>query len=243
LRIVKGPNVKKLPILAAAAALAMSAAPAIAGTTGNVVVTWNVQPAATLTMHTNYNNTGAFAGAGTFNIYTNNNSGTTGACNSGTAPTQADGTDAFGQITPDPVKVTDCLFANAVNLNVVTTSTNWNLTEQVTAGSIPAGYFLCALPNGTFSFAANPAGNLAVAQTTRTAATTPSVTSAATCTGAPANGHNIVAASSDNLANADTNATVAAGTNIGLDYELAVPVNAPTLASGSATITYTLVAN
>jgi len=213
----------------------------MAGTTGNVVVTWNVQPAATLTMHTNYNNTGAFAGAGTFSIFTNNNGGTTGACNSGAAPTQADGTDAYGQITPDPSKVTDCLFANAVNLNVVTTSTNWNLTEQVTAGSIPANYFLCALPNGTFSFAANPAGNLAVAQTARTAATTPSVTSAATCTSA--NGHNIVAASADNLANADPNATVAAGTNIGLDYELAVPANAPTLASGSATVTYTLVAN
>ncbi len=232
---------KKLPILAVAAAFAMSAAPAIAATSGNVVVTWNVQPAATLTMHTNYNSSGAFAGAATFNIYTNNNTGTTGACNSGTAPTQADGTDAFGQITPDPVKVTDCLFANAVNLNVVTTSTNWNLTEQVTAGSVPAGYILCGLPNGSFAFGTNPSGNLAVAQTTRTGAVS-GITSAATCTGAPANGQNI-STTSANLASADANSTVAAGTNIGLDYELAVPANAATLASGSATITYTLVAN
>jgi len=219
----------------------MSAAPAVAGTSGNVVVTWNVQPAATLTMHTNYNSSGAFAGASTFNIYWTSNGGTTGKCNSGTAPTQADGTNAFGQITPDPVNVTDCLFANAVNLNVVTTSTNWNLSEQVTAGSIPAGYFLCALPNGTFSFASNPAGNLAVAQTTRTAAVG-AITSAATCTGSPANGQNI-STTSANLASADANSTVAAGTNIGLDYELAVPANAATLPSGSATVTYTLVAN
>jgi hypothetical protein len=241
LRIVKGPNVKKLTLLAAAAALAMSAAPAFAATSGNVVVTWNVQPAATLTLHTNYNNTGAFAGAGTFSILTNNNGGTTGACNSGTAPTQADGTNAYGQITPDPSKVTDCLFGNAVNLNVVTTSANWNLTEAVTAGSIPAGYFLCALPNGTFSFASPPAGNLSVTQTTRTtAASVPSVTSAATC--GTASGQSI-STTSANVVNGDTNPTQAAGTNIGLDYVLAVPANAATLASGTATVTYTLVAN
>ena len=231
---------KKLSIAAVAAMLVVSSAPAFAGTTGNVVVTWNVTPAATLTMHTNYSGTGAFAGAATFNIYTNNNGGTTGACNSGAAPSQADGTDAYGQITPDPTKVTDCLFANAVNLNVVTTSTNWNMTEQVTAGSLPGGYVLCALPNGTFSFASAPAGNLAVAQTTRTAGTEPSVTNAASC--GTANGQ-VVSVASANVVNADGNATIAAGTNIGLDYELAVPANAPTLPSGTATVTYTLVAN
>jgi hypothetical protein len=240
LRIVKGPNVKKLTLLAAAAALAMSGAPAIAATSGNVVVTWNVQPAATLTLHTNYNSSGAFAGASTFSIFTNNNGGTTGACNSGTAPTQADGTNAYGQITPDPVKVTDCLFANAVNLNVVTTSANWSLSEQITAGSLPASYVLCALPNGTFSFSTAPAGTLSVVQTTRTAATTPSVTTAASC--GTASGQSI-STTSANVVNADTNPTQAAGTNIGLDYELAVPANAATLASGTATVTYTLVAN
>lgn len=231
---------KKLSLLAAAAALTMSAAPAFAATSGTVVVKWNVTPAATLTLHTNYNSTGAFAGAAAFNIYTNNNGGTTGACNSGTAPSQVDGTNDFGQITPDPVKVTDCLFANAVNLNVITTSANWNLSEKITAGTLPAGYTLCALPNGTFTFATPPAGNLAVAQTARAAAVA-GITTAATC--ASAGSGQSIDTTGANVVSADTNPTQAAGTNIGLDYELAVPINASALPAGSATVTYTLVAN
>ncbi len=228
---------KKLLAIAALLSLALPALPSAAATvTKTVTVKWNTQAVATLNVHTDYSATGAFgAAAGT--ILSNLNGGA-GLCTA-TDPTNADLTVDFGSVTPDVgVNYTDCMYKNAVNAQVVTSSTNWGLTAQVTTGAVPADTELCALPNGFASFPASAAA-LPVAQTARVAA--PSIVSVAAC---PA-GNVIIGAASATLAT-ETNAfSSASPANIGHDLELVLkPLAAASAGAGTVTVvTYTLTAN
>jgi len=142
-------------------------------------------------------------------------------------------------VTPDVgINYTDCMYKNAVNAQVVTSSTNWGLTAQVTTGSVPADTELCALPNGFASFPTNAAA-LPVAQTARAAA--PAIVSVAAC---PA-GDLAINGTSATMAT-ETNAfSSASPANIGHDLELVLKPLAA--ASGGSptqvTVTYTLTAN
>lgn len=224
-------NHKRIAALALLAALAYSAAPASAAVTktGTINVKWNTQLLATLNLYTNYDSTGTGLQAnGTILANTNGGSGTCSATDTGAVQ----GTVNFGNVSADAVKATDCMYENAVNAVANTNSTNWTLTE---AATMPAGYGLCALPNGTASFPF-AAGALPATQTTRTtAASVPSNTSTTTCaTGSfiSAAGFTVGSSSAAALANA----------NFGEDIELVISPNA---AAGAQTVavTYTLVAN
>jgi len=231
-------NVKKLVAIAALLSLALPAVPSWAAatvTTGNgpVIVKWTTQAVATLTIHTDYTAAGLF-GASAGSILANLNGGS-GACTA-TDPTNADLTVDFGPVSPDSgANYTDCMYKNAVNAQVITSSINWNLAAKVTAGSIPADTELCALPNG---FAAFPtaAAALPVAQTARAAA--PSIVSVATC---PA-GDAAINATGATLANETNPFSSASPANIGHDLELVLK---PLAGAGAqtATVTYTLTAN
>ena len=231
-------NVKRLAAIAALLSLALPAVPSWAAatvTTGNgpVIVKWNTQAVATLTIHTDYTAAGAF-GASAGSILANLNGGS-GACTA-TDPTNADLTVDFGPVSPDSgANYTDCMYKNAVNASVVTSSVNWNLAAKVTAGSIPADTALCALPNGFASFP-TAAAALPVAQTARVAA--PSIVSVAAC---PA-GDALISTTSVNLANETNPFSSASPANIGHDLELVLK---PLAGAGAqtATITYTLTAN
>jgi len=231
--------VKKLVAIATLLSLALPALPSLAVTTvtKTVIVKWNTQAVATLTLHTDYSATGAF-GASAGAILANVNSGG-GSC-SATDPTNTDLTVDFGNVSPDSnAAYTDCMYKNAVNAQVVTSSTNWNLAAAVTTGSVPADTELCALPNGAASFPMT-AASLPVTQTVRAAA--PSIVTVANCTagsGLP------IAAASATLAN-ETNAfSSASPANVGHDLELVLKPLAA--ASGGSptqvTVTYTLTAN
>jgi hypothetical protein len=230
-------NVKKLLAIAALLSLALPALPSAAATvTKTVTVKWNTQAVATLNVHTDYAATGLF-GAAAGAILANLNGGA-GICTA-TDPTNTDLTVDFGAVTPDTgTNYTDCMYKNAVNAQVVTSSTNWQLAAQVTTGSVPADTELCALPNGIASFPASAAA-LPVVQTARGAA--PSIVSVASC---PA-GDVAFNATSATLAN-ETNAfSSASPANVGHDLELVLKPLAA--ASGGSptqvTVTYTLTAN
>ncbi len=226
-------NVKKLVALAALLSLALPALPTMAATVnGNpVTVKWNTQAVATLTLHSDYTAAGAF-GAAAGAIVQGQNGGA-GLCTA-TDPTNTDLTLDFGAVTPDTgAAYTNCNYKNAINAQVVTSSTNWNLTATVTTGTVPADTTLCALPNGgAFPFSA---ATLAVTQTVRAAA----LTLTNTCTGGVKfTGAAATLATETHAFGSSTPA------NIGHDLDLILaPLAASTGAYQSVVVTYTLTAN
>jgi len=230
--------VKRLVAIAALLSLALPALPSAAATvTKPVTVKWNTQAVATLTVVTNYS-AAAAQGLGAPSILANVNGGA-GACSATGSGSETAADVDFGNVTPDSgANYTDCLYKNAVNAQVVTSSTNWNLAAQVTTGSVPADTQLCAAPNGVANFPFNGAA-LPVVQSARGAA--PSIVSVAAC---PA-GNLAINGTSATLAT-ETNAfSSASPANIGHDLELVLKPLAA--ASGGSptqvTVTYTLTAN
>jgi len=232
--------VKKLLAIAALASLAIPALPVIAATTvtKTVVVKWNTQAVATLNVATNYDAAGAQQLTAPAILTTNN--GGVGTCTAAGAGSEAAATVNFGNVTPDSgANYTNCLYKNAVNAQVITSSVSWNLAAQVTTGTVPADTILCAYPNGGATWPLS-AATLSATQSARVAA--PSITSLA-CPGAGASLS--IGAGSVTLAN-ETNAfNSAAPANIGQDFDLTLKPLAA--ASGGSptqvTVTYTLTAN
>ena len=247
LRIVKGPNVKKLLSLAALAAMVATAAlPAgAAGVTkqSNVTVQWNISVAAALNVFTNYNSGVATPTSGTVPVGELLQALGTGEACAAPASVVA-GTVDFGQITPDSglAANTVCAVKQAVDAQVVTNSVNWKLAEALTT-SAPTGVTLCGLSNsGNFPVAVSGAAATSPASA-RTAAslTDGNASGTGTCAGAgelaiPTDAGNPFAAG--NQANMATSTTAyPGGTNIGEDLEL---ITSPAAATGAATRTLVL---
>ncbi len=238
LRIVKGPNVKKLLSLAAFAAIVGAASlPAGAVTqSGTVTVKWNVSVTANITLHTNYDNTGSPLTTSPSILLSTAPGGTGEAC---TAPaSETDGTVDFGTITPDSglAKNTDCLFKNAVNAKITTNSVNWSLGEYIsTPAANPAGSTLCAYGNGFTTYPATISGAAAVAQSGRTTA---SWTDNTTCAAAALTLG--TTASNNNLATSTT--AYPSGANVGQDMALLLTPAAATGAEAPV-VTFSLLAN
>ena len=235
MRIVKGPNVKKLLTIAAAAAIiGATALPAGAVTqTGNVTVKWNVTVTANLTLNQNYSAAGA-AQTTAPSILTSTGPGGTGTCTAAGVGSEAAGTNNFGNITPDASlsKNVDCLYKNAINAQVTTNSTNWNLGAS--SAALPAGATLCLYPNG-YTFGTAPAALPATQSARATYADN------ATCAGAGALTVP-TSANSTNMITADATQFTASAANIGVDLGLLLTPAAATGAQ-SVVMTYTLVAN
>lgn len=230
---------KKLIAIAALASLAIPALPTVAATvTKTVVVKWNTQAVATLAVATNYDATGAQQLTAPSILQTQNGGNGVCSANGGGSETAADVN--FGNVTPDTgSNYTNCLYKNAVNAQVVTSSTNWNLAEKVTTGSVPADTILCAYPNGGATWPLS-AATLSATQSARAAA--PSITSLA-CPGA---GVSVAVDSTGATLANETNAfSSASPANIGQDFDLTLKPLAA--ASGGSptqiTVTYTLTAN
>jgi hypothetical protein len=240
LRIVKGPNVKKLLSLAAFAAIVGAASlPAGAVTqTAPVTVKWNVSVTAALVLNQNYSATGA-AQITAPTILPSLNGGTGNSCSANGVGSEAAATVNFGTITPDSglTKNTDCLYKNAVDAQVTTNSSNWTLGEYVSSASIPAGATLCAYPN---NFASFPVSIAAAGTAPATQSARASYTDNTTCAAAAATLS--TTASSINLVSASAQAFTASPAHIGEDLALLLT---PAAATGNqtVTVTYSLVAN
>ena len=243
LRIVKGPNVKKLLSLAALAAIVgATALPAGAVTqTGTVTVKWNITVTAALALTTDYGATGAQGGAGVPSALLSTGPGGAGeACAAPAAAPSAGPPPVvdFGTITPDSglSKNTDCLYKNAVDAQVTTNSSNWTLGEYE-AAALPAGATLCAYPN---NFAAFPvtiaaAGTAPATQSARGAyADNTTCAAAASVLG--------TAITSTNLVTSSAQSFTGAPAHIGEDMALLLT---PAAATGAQTVnvTYSLIAN
>jgi hypothetical protein len=205
--------------------------------TGSVTVKWNSQALATLTLHTDYNSSGAFNGgtaAGKIDLNANLGSGTCTAAD----PTNTDGTVDFGNVSVDAAKYTDCQYESAINAVISTSSANWNLTEALGANPV-AGYELCAYANNaTKSFASFNAASLPATTSSYAGAAT-SNTSTASCA---SNGQTLN--TTGFTAATNTNAfTPASPANIGEDLELVMANNAASNNNSGITLTYTLTAN
>jgi hypothetical protein len=251
LRIVKGPNVKKLVTLAALAAMTASVAlPAGAATVQKTVtVQWNLSVSANLNLYTNYNSGAATPASGLAPVgeLMQGSLGSGEAC---TAPgSVVAGTVDFGTITPDGGLAADtvCAVKQAVDAWVQTNSTNWKLAEALTTNA-PTGVVLCGLSNsGNFPVTVSGAAATSPASA-RTAAslTDGNGTGTGTCAGTgelaiPTDAGNPFAAG--NQANMATSTTAyPSGTNIGEDLELILH---PAAATGAAsrTLTVELIAN
>jgi hypothetical protein len=228
-------NVKRILALATCAALAIFATPAANAsttTTGTITVKWNTQAIGSMTMVTDYNAAGvAGSVSSTTPVILSALNGGTGACTAAGGGVPGVSTLAdFGNVTPDVLQATDCMYKNAVNGVAVTSDSSGY--SVATSAVIPAGFLVCLLPNG------GPyTNNEAVTVSARAAAVAGITTTATTCTGAPGNGFNMAAS-----ANLISQAVATTGTNLGGDIELAIGPNA---ASGVQTpvVTYTLTMN
>jgi hypothetical protein len=252
LRIVKGPNVKKLLTLAALAAMTASVAlPAGAATVQKTVtVQWNLSVSANLNLYTNYNSGAATPASGTSSVgeLMQALSGSS-ACTAPGAGTIAAGTVDFGTITPDSALTQDtvCAVKQAVDAWVQTNSSNWKLAEALTTNA-PAGAVLCGLSDsGNFPITVSGAAATSPASA-RTAAslTDGNATGTGSCAGAgelaiPTDAGNPFAAG--NQANMATSTTAyPTGTNVGEDLELILHPSATTGAV-TRTLTVELIAN
>jgi hypothetical protein len=238
--------VKKLLSIAAALVITGAmATPSLAApvtSSGSVLVKWNVQVNATLTLATNYDNTGAF-NAVLHTVDVNNNGGT-GTC---VPAGPVSGTVDFGAVTTDPAKVTWCGYENAVVAKAVTNSSvaaGWNISQALAA--VPTGGFtICPIGNGTlagFGAAVAPASYTA-ALAFNAANQTGAFLNTTACTAASLGGVAGLTAAATNIASSQfVGATPAAGSFFGEGYVLGVPANA---AAGAQTITvnYVLTAN
>jgi hypothetical protein len=234
-------NGKRFLILAVFGAIATFAMPAAfaATQTNNVTIEWNTQAVAALSVYTDYNSAGTFNTAAA-NIWTNTNTGS-GTCTATDASPTND-TANFSAVSPDFTQATDCLYQNAVNAQVKTNSTNWNLAAKATSGYPGSGFALCAVPNGQTGQTSLPytvTGTFTTASlSTHTSnASVPADTSTSSC---PA-GQLLLNGTGGTLATSTT-AFSSSPANIGMDIELVVGPNAPT---GAQIVVeqYTLTAN
>lgn len=243
MRIVKGPNVKKLLSLAALAAIlgstSLPAGAAATTKTGTVTVKWNVSVAANLTLTTDYGATGTQGGAGVPSILTSANGGS-GTCTApGAAPSAGPPPVVdFGIIAPDAALTanTDCLYKNAVDAQVTTNSTNWTLGASISSAAV-AGSTVCLYPNNFASFPATiaAAGTAPATQSTR-------ATYADNTTCAAAAATLSTTASSVNLISSAAQPFTASPAHVGSDLALLLSPTSPTGAQ-TVTLTYSLVAN
>ena len=227
---------KRIAALAFLGALVTSMAPAWAvNPTGTVTIKWNTQQLATLTLVTNYSAAGA-QGLGAPAIFQNQNSGA-GTCTATGSGSEVAQTVNFGNVSPDSVKYTDCLYDNGVLAQYATNdSLGYSLkVQETTAPANASSVMLCYMGNGAQNSAS-------VVQSARTSnALVPSLTtvtaSAASCGGGA---NTTIYPTQQTIASA---ASATAGTlNAGGDIEL---VLAPNAASGAdqAVATWTLVLN
>ena len=231
----KDDTMKRIAALALFGALMASVTPAFAANpTGTVTIKWNTQQLATLTLVTNYSAAGA-QGLGAPAIFQNQNAGS-GTCTANGVGSEAASTVNFGNVSPDSVKYTDCLYDNGVLAQYATNdSLGYSLkVQQTTAPANASSVMLCYMANGAQNSAS-------VVQSART--TNASVPSLVTVTAGPAScggGNTTIYGTQQTIA---TSAAATAGTlNAGGDIEL---VLAPNAASGadSAVATWTLVLN
>jgi hypothetical protein len=236
LRIVKGPNVKKLLILATLAAMVgASALPAGATTaSGTVTVKWNITVTANLTLNTDYTAAGAQGFTAPSLLLSTGTGGTGEACTNTNPETTA--TVNFGTITPDSglAKNTDCLYKNAVDALVQTNSTNWSLGEYNTA-ALPTGATLCAFGNG-YTFPSTTA-TATVNQSARA-----TYTDNTTCAAGGGNVALTTTSTNNNLVNGATTAFTATAASVTEDMGLMLT---PAAATGpqNPTVTFSLIAN
>lgn len=268
---------KKLISAAATAALvAAMGLPAMAASP-TVTIQWNVAKTATMNLYENYNNAGATSttmqiggvSSGYGGLFTGNNGGS-GNCG-GTGSSITESTTAgilnIGQVTPDAVKETDCVFLNGAEAVVNSNdSTGVTLTEAIaapaTAGTVVCGdlvtggkgaAWMSAKVAGSTLTAANAYDSNASDATNATGwtgSTCAALTSGGTGTAAGAfQGTSTTGVSGSNTALAATTfaqtSDSASGANmyIGEDFAVLFPPYATYTASDSSVITYTLTAN
>jgi hypothetical protein len=243
LRIVKGPNVKKLLALATLVTLALPALPAAAATnaTGTATVKWNTTVAATLTLTTTYSwSSPTLTSGASATLYT----GTAGTCANQSGETN--GTVNYGTITPSLTANVNCLYIDAVNANLTTNSSSWTMYEQMNTPSPAAlsGYTFCAYPNGYASFPAAVSATANPVNSGRSAGTADTTTCGASAVAIPTSTGTGVLSSSTGTATIATGtvATGASGTNVGEDLEMLI---APGATSGADqySLQYLVIAN
>lgn len=236
---------KLIGAVAIAATLVTTMAPAFAAPTvktGTVVVSWNTQAAAVLTLFTNYTAAGVEgAGNPTITTATNGGTGTCTATGNGAESAGPPPTVNFGNVTPDTANTTDCNYQSAINAQVVTSSKNWSLTEAI-QGSIPAGYGLCAFANNATKSFPFPAAGALAATASQFSGAAPATATVGTCTAGAVTGAALSTTAFNVISAASNSFTAATPANLGEDLELQVPANAAAGAN-TATIIYTLTAN
>ena len=255
LRIVKGPNVKKLLSILALAVLVLPALPAAAVTqfsAPTVDVNWNTTASGSMTLYADYA-TGATlcgtesTGCGTPAVLTAAGSGT-GTCTAApTAPTANTGAAGsstgvfFGAIAPDLTNNnTECYYKDAVDAVFSTNdSSGYKVYEGYTASTNTTGYFLCYAANGAIPTAAATGSGVASAPSgfTATGAVAACPTGMTQVTNQTAAGPPPVGA-----VTAVSSASTASSLHAGEDYALIVPALA-TAGASQFVITYTLVGN
>lgn len=252
LRIVKGPNVKKLLSLAAFAGIVgMTMAPAMAANT--VTIKWNVNAIASLILEGNYTNTGA-GGATAIAPLTIANGGAGNCAGAGAAPV-GNGSTAltmdFGGITPDAAKVTGCVGLNTAEAQVNTNDTlGVKVDEQMTTSPTLAGVAVCGIQIKANAPTAWSTTGVAATTFTAAGATDTTDTVAANWAGTTCAGLTYSAASVNAAAIPTGAATEIMGTSDnslnpfyqGEDYAVLIPANA-SKGADQAVITYTLVTN
>lgn len=149
------------------AAITVAPASAAVTTQGAVKMTWNVSPSATLNLTTNY--TGAGAQGATQSAATLNPSAA-GVCSSAATPAETAFQLSFGNLTPSVTLATQCVYTSAIAAKVVTNSTNWTITQGLTAALTNASS-ICAYANGAADAAA-PTASTHLAATPFTPGTT-----------------------------------------------------------------------
>lgn len=255
LRIVKGPNVKKLLSILTLAVLVIPALPAGAVTqfsAPTVDVNWNTTASGSMTLYADYA-TGAtlcgteLTGCGTPSVLTNAGAGT-GTCTAApTAPTANTGAAGsstgvfFGSISPDLTNNnTECYYKDAVDAVFSTNDgSGYKVYQGWTAATNATGYLLCYAPNGSIPTASATGSAVASAPGGFTATGAPAAcpTGMTSITNQTAAGPPPVGA-----VTAVSSATTASSLHAGEDYALIVPALAAAGAS-QFVVTYTLVGN
>jgi hypothetical protein len=249
LRIVKGPNVKKLMSLAAFAGLvATTMAPAMAANT--VTIKWNVTAIASLILEGNYSNTGA---GGTTALAPLTVGGGTNCAAGGAAPV-GNGSTAltidFGNITPSATSVVGCVGLNAAEAQVSTNDTSGvQVQEALSTAPAQAGAAICGVSVQGGKAAAWSATGMSTATLTAAGAFDSTDTTAASwagtsCAGLTYGGTSVgatqLAAAASTIVN--TNNNTLNPFYQGEDYVVMIPANA-SKGADSGVVTYTLVTN
>lgn len=235
-------------MLAALGLTALAVAPAAAATTsGAVKMTWNVSVAATLNLTTNYAVTTGVQGLGANSLQ----GAPAATCTSGTSETAFNLT--YGSLTPSVTTATACNYQKAIAAAVSTNSTNWSVTQFLSAAA-PAGIGFCAFSNGAASASA-PASSQASAPAVGTY-TTGSLTGCATGgvvipTGTAATGTNpgnpgtagLVTATAPGTPAAFCSSTTAGSFICGEDVQINLAANQPVAAAQSSFLIVQLIAN